>query len=60
MERETKIQAMNKTELASAYGVGLHTFKKWIKPVQSEIGEYIGRAYTPQQVEKIFKFLGRP
>lgn len=51
---------MSKTQLAQAYNIGMRTFKLWLEPFQEEIGEYRGRAYTPQQVQKIFELLGVP
>lgn len=59
-EKNTKVQAMSKSQLASAYGVGLDTFNSWIKPFQEEIKEYRGKVYTPKQVQKIFELLGEP
>jgi hypothetical protein len=60
MEKDRKIQAMNKTQLAQAYNVGMVTLKKWLVPFQKEIGEYRGRTYTPNQVKIIFELLGKP
>jgi len=62
MEREDSIKpvAMNKTQLAHTYNVGIHTLNVWLSPFKKEIGEYRGRAYTPQQVRKIFDLLGKP
>ena len=57
---ERKIRAMSKTELANAYQVSLKTFSKWITPFKEKIGNYLGRAYTPKQVRKIFELLGCP
>jgi len=57
---EPKIRAMSKTELANAYQVSIKTFSRWIQPFKEEIGKYLGRAYTPKQVRKIFNLLGEP
>lgn len=59
-ELSTKPKAMNKTQLASLYDVGERTFSLWLKPFEIEIGEYLGRCYTPLQVSRIFEFLGEP
>lgn len=59
-EKNIKIQAMNKTQLAAIYKVGMQTLKLWLEPFEEQIGEYRGRTYTPQQVKKIFEFLGEP
>jgi hypothetical protein len=59
-EKNTKIKAMNKTQLSSAYNVGMQTLKKWLEPFENEIGVYRGRTYTPQQVKIIFELLGNP
>lgn len=55
-----RIRAMSKTELANAYQVSLKTFAKWITPFKEKIGDYLGRAYTPKQIRKIFELLGNP
>jgi transposase len=57
---QPKIRAMSKTELANAYQVSLKTFAKWITPFKEKIGDYLGRAYTPKQIHKIFELLGKP
>ena len=48
------------TELATIYGVGIRTMKKWITPHQESIGEKHGRIYTALQVKIIFEKLGLP
>jgi predicted transcriptional regulator len=48
------------SELASHYGVTLHTMKRWIAPHKEKVGEIIGRIYTVRQVETIFQALGVP
>jgi len=58
--REPKIRAMSKTELANAYQVSLKTFASWLRPFRQKIGRYLGRAYTPKQVRIIFESLGEP
>ena len=59
-DRENKIRAMSKLELANAYDVSSKTFASWITPFKEEIGNYLGRAFTPKQVRKIFELLGNP
>lgn len=58
--REPKIQAMSKTEVANAYNVSLKTLASWIKPHKDKIGRYLGRAFTPKQIRIIFNLLGEP
>lgn len=53
-------KASSKLVLADAYNVSLHTFAKWIKPIASILGDYIGRTYTPKQVAMIVELLGEP
>ena len=62
MEKQDNIKptAMNKSQLADLYHIGVHTLNVWLKPFQKEIGEYRGRAYTPNQIRKIFELLGQP
>jgi len=53
-------KSTSKAIMAEAYNVSLHTFRKWIKPIQAHLGDYIGRAYTPKQVALIVELLGEP
>jgi hypothetical protein len=47
-------------DLAEIYGVAKRTFRKWIAPFHSEIGNKNGRYYTIAQVKIIFFKLGLP
>ena len=47
-------------ELSGLYNVSKNTFKKWIEPIQKEIGKREGYYYTIYQVEAIFRHLGVP
>lgn len=47
-------------ELAVLYRVSWLTFKKWLKPFESEIGNKTGHFYSSRQVEVIFEKLGLP
>lgn len=60
MDSDTKIVAQSKIQLAEAYNVSLKTFKRWIEPIKGELGAYLGKNYTPKQVQMIYDLLGRP
>jgi transcriptional regulator GlxA family with amidase domain len=47
-------------ELATFYEVGDRTFKRWLEPFKTDIGEKNGRYYSVVQVKTIFKKLGIP
>lgn len=47
-------------ELSDLYGVNIKTFKKWMLPFETTVGEKIGRYYTVAQVGIIFEKLGVP
>ena len=47
-------------DLSVIYGVCDRTFKKWIKPFNTAIGEKNGRYYSVAQVKVIFDKLGVP
>ncbi len=48
------------SELAAFYKVNVRTFRKWIKNIESEIGERMGRYYTVNQVKVIIEKIGLP
>ena len=54
------IQAYTKSEMHREYEVSAKTFRNWLLPVISQIGNYRGKRYTPDQVAKIVAFLGTP
>lgn len=47
-------------ELADIYEVDWRTFKKWLKPFDTEIGKKVGRYYNIPQVRIIFRKLDLP
>jgi hypothetical protein len=53
------VKAYTKTQLAGFYGVSLTSFKRWLKNVK-DLGEYLGKCFTPAQVQKIVDHLGTP
>lgn len=60
VETEIKIKSYSKKELAGLYQISEHVLRVWLMPFQVEIGEYIGKNYTPKQIEIIFTKLGKP
>lgn len=54
------VQAYMPNELSKIYKISHPTFLKWVKSIESEIGERIGQYYTIRQVEIIFKNFGVP
>ncbi|MFD1632024.1 hypothetical protein [Pseudopedobacter beijingensis] len=59
---ETKafiIQAYSFKEIIAHYGVSWKTFKNWIAKIP-DLGEYTGKKFTPNQVQKIVDHLGKP
>lgn len=60
MEKTTfTVKAYTKTQMASLYGVSLTTFKRWLHNVH-DLGAYLGKCFTPAQVQKIVDHLGNP
>lgn len=57
---ETQIKAYNTKQLAEMYGINAGTFRNWIKPFKTNIGDRTGKLYTPKQVKAIFEALGEP
>jgi len=60
MEKETKIVAKTKSQLAAEYGISVKTLNKWIKPFQDEINSSSSRIFTPNQVIIIYEKIGYP
>lgn len=50
----------NMKQLATLYGMGYKTFRKWLKPHQEAIGKRTGYYYNFHQVSIIFQKLGLP
>ncbi len=60
MNPNSKSKSISKSQLASAYGVHISTFKTWLKPIKG-LGLREGqRVLTPKQVELILTHLGEP
>lgn len=60
-EKNNKVQAMSRSQLASAYGVDVRTFKKWLDPFLEELNLKADcRIFYPNQIKKIFEVLGEP
>nr|WP_276898483.1 hypothetical protein [Pedobacter kyonggii] len=56
---EVRIQPYSKKELRALYNVSRTTLRVWIAKI-SDLGDYIGGRYTPNQIEKIFNHIGKP
>jgi len=57
---EKRYKSSSKTELAQAYNIRRRTLRLWMKPIEEELGAYVGKAYNPKQIEQIVTFLGEP
>jgi hypothetical protein len=55
-----KLQAYTIIGMARLYGVNKRTFKSWLQPFLSEIGERQGYYYTIRQVQIIIDKIGLP
>ncbi len=51
-------QPENLSSLAAKYEVSLHTFKKWLKPIQYKINLKPKKIFTPAELKIIIEFLG--
>ncbi len=64
MMRETDnavlYRACSKKTIAAAYNISYKTLRTWLKPIKDNIGNYEGRLYKPNQVEKIVQHFGEP
>jgi hypothetical protein len=56
----TELKPYSSKEIAGIYGVCDKTFKKWLKPFDTCVGQKNGRYYTIAQVKVIFEKLGLP
>lgn len=54
-----KIQPYNKQQLAELYGIGRYTLNAWLAEVP-DLGNYVGRLFTAEQVKRIFDHCGAP
>ncbi|NOT76432.1 MAG: hypothetical protein HOP08_16005 [Cyclobacteriaceae bacterium] len=59
-EDEFKVKAYTMQQLADCYHTSMWTLRRWLKPIQSDIGKRVGHFYTPKQVQKIIDHLGAP
>jgi hypothetical protein len=57
---EITVRHYTTTELSALYGVHARTFKRWLRPHASVIGEKSGKYFTILQVKLIFEKLGVP
>lgn len=55
-----KVRPYRGTDLAKIYGVGIDTFKKWIRKLKKELGTVDGHYFTIPQVEIIIHHLKLP
>ncbi|PWV45941.1 hypothetical protein C7475_112159 [Chitinophaga sp. S165] len=55
-----KLQAYTIVAFAKLYGVNKRTFKGWLRPFLSEIGERQGYYYNIRQVQIIIDKIGLP
>ena len=55
-----QLKAYSLSEVAMLYEVSGKTLKTWLKPFNNEIGQKLGRYYTPKQMKLIFERLGMP
>ena len=60
IKKQIALKPYTLKELSELYGMDWRTFKKWLEPFQSEIGEKKGRYYQIPQVRIIFKKLDLP
>ncbi len=58
--KEVRFKTINKTILAKAYGVPPRTIKLWLQPIETQVGEYLGKNFNPKQVKTIVSLLGEP
>lgn len=58
--RVVKLKPYTLTELSEIYDICPRTLKKWLKPLEQEIGDKRGRFFTIPQVKIIFHNLLLP
>jgi len=58
--KNAKTRRYSIKELAELYEVDPKTLRKWLKPLQDDLGKRIGRYYNVYQVGIIFLALGKP
>ena len=57
---DISIRAYTTKELSSMYGISPKTFRTWLQPHLTYIGDKTGRYFTALQVRIIFERLGIP
>jgi hypothetical protein len=55
-----QLRAYSLKELSGLYELSGKSMKTWLAPFKQEIGQRVGRFYTPKQMKIIFKKLGAP
>jgi transposase len=60
IKEPAKLQPYNTKDLCHLYGVSYKTIQKWLKKIEDQLGERIGKMWNINQVEIIFKRYGRP
>lgn len=58
-ENDFKIQAYSIKAIRMHYGVSWKTWIVWMGQIP-DLGAYIGKSYTPAQVQKIVNHIGKP
>ncbi len=54
------MNSINKSTLASMYGISLPTLNKWLYAIPELNIDKKTRVFNPRQLELIFKHLGKP
>jgi hypothetical protein len=47
-------------DLADLYGKSAKVIRRWLSPIQDDLGPRNGHYYTPRQVQRIYDHLGPP
>jgi hypothetical protein len=55
-----RLRAYSVKEVAHMYGVSGKILKKWLDPLEKEIGQRNGHFYNPKQMKVIFDRYGIP
>lgn len=58
-QKPFEIKSYSVKELLIEYEASYKTFKKWLALIP-DLGPYTGKRFTPAQVEKIVKHIGKP
>lgn len=60
MEKPFELKPYNKKELIALMEVSEYVFTKWLKALQPELGQVIGKMYNVKQVKLIIEAYGVP